>query len=273
MKGSEGSMENLSGGTTNLLRMARSECRGAAAFVALALDDDMFATATYRAVPDDELFRSEAVDDLIRQAWADPEFSQGRALVRVARLGGRRLAPARRMALAIVPLVDGPGDRPWGMLGVAGPESGSFDARQIDLLNRIAQRLSSYFRARHEVRQKISPVGPPSAPDTGPTAGGPQPQPQRQEQPGWTVEPGPATGAPAGEPDWSLVLEPESPAPGAKPAWGGQQGQPAQPWGGQQGQPAQPPAQPSAQPSAQPWGGPEQPQPAQQGQPAQPWGG
>ena len=54
-QGSQGTMDSLSGGTTNLLRMARIECRAAAAFVALSIDDDTFATATYPAAPDDEV--------------------------------------------------------------------------------------------------------------------------------------------------------------------------------------------------------------------------
>lgn len=150
-------MDSLSGATTNLLRMARSESRAAAAFVAVALDDDTFATATYRATPADELLSGEVVDDLIRQAWNDPKFGTGKVLVRMARLASRRLGPGRRMALAIVPLVDGPGKRPWGFLGVVGPEAGTFDCGQIALLERIAQRLSSYFRARQEVRQQLPP--------------------------------------------------------------------------------------------------------------------
>lgn len=212
-----GTMENLSGGTTNLLRMARSECRADAAFVALALDDDMFATATYRAVPDDELFRSEAVDELIRQAWSDPELAQGRALVRVARLTGRRLAPAKRLALAILPLVDAPAGRPWGLLGVAGPEAGSFDTGQIELLGRIAQRLSSYFRARQEVRHKISEDAAVAQAAPPPGAGGAVIEPE----PAWTVEPATttATTAPAGAPGpgWSAVLEREPESAGVRP--------------------------------------------------------
>ncbi len=254
-------MDSLSGGTTNLLRMARSESRAAAAFVALALDDDTFATATYRATPEDEVFSGETVDDLIRQAWGDPEFGTGKVLVRMARLASRGLGPGRRMALAIVPLVDGPGNRPWGLLGVVGPEAGSFDSRQIELLERIAQRLSSYFRARQEVREQVAPdvaagqgAAAPTAPSPTPTAG--------QEPPAAAPPvPTPVASRPTAisDQDWSAMAAPTPPVAPAVPTPQTPPGAPvAPPAPTQPVAPAPaPPAPPAAPPPSEPvWGVP-----------------
>ena len=156
--------DSLSGATTNLLRMARSECRGALAFVALSLDDNLFATAAYPTVSDDDLFGEEEVEEVVQQAWADPEFGQARVFVRASRLKSRRLARPKRFVVAIVPLSDGSGGRPWGMLGVVDPESGGFEPPQLDLLEQIAQRLASHLRARQEVR---APWRPAPRPATG----------------------------------------------------------------------------------------------------------
>jgi hypothetical protein len=151
-----GMHDSLSGATTNLLRMARSECRGALAFVALSLDDNLFATASYPTVSDDDLFGEEEVEEVVHQAWADPEFGQASVFVRASRLKSRRLARPKRFVVAIVPLGDGPGGRPWGMLGVVDPESGGFEPPQLDLLDQIAQRLASHLRARQEVRATVA---------------------------------------------------------------------------------------------------------------------
>jgi len=148
--------DSLSGGTTNLLRMARNECRGALAFVALALDDSLFATATYPTMPDDDMCGMEGVDDLVRQAWSDPELGHAKTLVRSTELRIRESACPRRLVVAITPLCDGPAGKPWGMLGVVDPEGGAFEAPQIDLLEQITQRVASYLRARQEVREGVS---------------------------------------------------------------------------------------------------------------------
>jgi GGDEF domain-containing protein len=210
--------DSLSGGTTNLLRMARNECRGAIAFVALALDDDVFATATYPTMPEDDLFGMEGVDEMVHQAWSDPEFGHARTLVRAARLKSRRLVRPRRLVLAIVPLGDGPGGGPWGMLGVVDPEGGSFQAPQLELLDRIAQRLASYLRARQEVRQNVlyeddDPFAAVSVPvrPTEPTVLS-QGERVRPDVPWWTVEPGPLrhdTITPPSPATWAMPVEPE----------------------------------------------------------------
>ncbi|HEY1734531.1 MAG TPA: hypothetical protein VGG23_08800, partial [Acidimicrobiales bacterium] len=208
--------------------MARSECRGALAFVALSLDDNLFATASYPTVSDDDLFGEEEVEEVVHQAWADPEFGQASVFVRASRLKSRRLARPKRFVVAIVPLGDGPGGRPWGMLGVVDPESGGFGPPQLDLLDQIAQRLASHLRARQEVRETVAastaanngPAAPISWPADDPTpAGDPAPvaagpvgvpapaaartddpghdDPSGEDEPWWSVEPGHVPAHPA----------------------------------------------------------------------------
>ena len=151
--------ESLSGGTTNLLRMARSGCQSSVAFVALALGDQTFATAMYPPTPDDDSLGAEDVDDLVRQLWLDPGFGQGKALVRTIRLGGRWLSGStRRFAVAAVPLGTDEQGHPWGIVGVADPEAKTFGMPELELLSRISQRLASYVRARHEMRRQLSTV-------------------------------------------------------------------------------------------------------------------
>lgn len=196
--------DSLSGGTTNLLRMARNECRGALAFVALALDDSLFATATYPTMPDDDLCGMEGVDELVHQAWSDPELGHAQILVRSTQLKTRGLACARRLVVGIAPLCDGPGGKPWGMLGVVDPEGGSFEPPQIELLEQVTHRVASYLRARQEVREGVSEDiddALATVPEDAHSPEGGAPSPQEGERPEegarpdslwWPVEPGPA---------------------------------------------------------------------------------
>ena len=198
--------------------------RGALAFVALSLDDNLFATASYPTVSDDDLFGEEEVEEVVHQAWADPEFGQASVFVRASRLKSRRLARPKRFVVAIVPLGDGPGGRPWGMLGVVDPESGGFEPPQLDLLDQIAQRLASHLRARQEVRETVAastaarngPAAPISWPADDPApvgaagpVGVPAPvaavrtddpgheDPGGEDEPWWSVEPGHVAAHPA----------------------------------------------------------------------------
>lgn len=176
--------DSLSGGTTHLLRMARSGCQSAVSFVALSLGDQSFATAMYPTTPDDESFGAAEVDDLVRQLWLDSGLGRGKALVRTVHLGGR--APGgttRRLAVAALPLGTDDQGRPWGILGVADPEAKSFGLPELELLSRIAQRLTSYVRARQEVRSQLSGM-----PETPPSAA-PEPEEPAGAEGWWKVEP------------------------------------------------------------------------------------
>lgn len=182
--------DSLSGGTTNLLRMARSGCGCAVAFVALALEDRTFATARYSSTPDEGLVGREALDELVAQIWQDPRLARGEAVTRSVRLGGRWGGrDAAPLAVAVVPLGDGSGE-PWGMVGVADPGDKIFGPSDIELLGRIARRMASYLRARHEVQQSAGgAAATPAAPATAASAAGGADRATRSEL-WWSVEPG-----------------------------------------------------------------------------------
>ncbi|MGH9093334.1 MAG: GAF domain-containing protein, partial [Acidimicrobiales bacterium] len=147
--------DSLSGGTTNLLRMARSGCGCAVAFVALALEDQTFATARYSSTPDEGLVGREALDEVVAQVWHDPRIARGEPVTRSLHLGGRWTGRGGSpLAVAVVPL--GEGGEPWGMVGVADPGDKIFGPSDIELLGRIAKRMASYLRARHEVQQQAA---------------------------------------------------------------------------------------------------------------------
>lgn len=169
--------QGLSGGTTNLLRMARSGCQSASSFVALALTDDSFATAVYPATPEPGALDASMVDAVVRQLWHEPGLAQGKALVRTVRIGDTSLA------VAVVPLAVDQPHQPSGILGVAGPGGQTFGLPDLELLSRIAQRLTSYVRARRTVRSQLahaaadaradaSTAAPPSEGQPSPPASG-----------------------------------------------------------------------------------------------------
>lgn len=145
--------QGLSGGTTNLLRMARSGCQSGSSFVALALTDDSFATAVYPATPEPGAVDVSAVDAVVRQLWHDPGLGRGKALVRTVRIGDDRLA------VAAVPLAMTDDGQPSGILGVADLGGTSFGVPDLELLSRIAQRLTSYVQARRAVRSQFASSG------------------------------------------------------------------------------------------------------------------
>lgn len=145
--------QGLSGGTTNLLRMARSGCQSGSSFVALALTDDSFATAVYPATPEPGAVDMASVDAVVRQLWHDPGLGRGKALVRTIRIGDDRLA------VAAVPLAMTGEGQPSGILGVADLGGKSFGVPDLELLSRIAQRLTSYVQARRAVRSQVAAAG------------------------------------------------------------------------------------------------------------------
>jgi len=164
--------QSLSGGTINLLRMARTECRSSVAFVALADGDETYATAVYPSVAEDDSLGPDQVDDLVRQLWQDPRLREGKALVKTVQLGDLPTqGPARRLGVAAVPLRTDTGD-PLGVVGIADPESKVFGMAELQLLSRLSQRLASYVSARQEMRRQLAPgARPPAGPTAGPTAG------------------------------------------------------------------------------------------------------
>jgi hypothetical protein len=181
--------QGLSGGTTNLLRMARTGCQSGSSFVALALTDDSFATAVYPATPEPGAVDVPTVDAVVRQLWHDPGFGRGKALVRSVRIGTDRLA------VAAVPLGLTDQGQPSGVLGVVDPGGKSFGVPDLELLSRIAQRLTSYVQARRAVRSQLAHAAAPER-RTGSEAWSPAPEPaasQSREAPAATA-PNPAVG-------------------------------------------------------------------------------
>ncbi len=153
------------GGVVNLLRMAKTQCGAGIAFAALRKSDGHFAIATFPGLAIDSAWDIEAIDELVRQAWADPHLSGGKVLVRSGRVvAGRWPEEGGPVKLAVAPLSDfGSLDRPWGLLCVADPVSGQFGQEHLDLLGTMAVRLTSYLRARQEVLDE-GPVEPEPGP-------------------------------------------------------------------------------------------------------------
>ena len=162
---------SLGGGSTHLLRMARTGCKSAVSFVALVAGDHV-ATAIYPIASDEAPFGEEVVDDLVRQLWLDPAIARRKALLRSVRVGGHQPGEAPiQLAVATVPVgADGEG-RPWGLLGVADPDVKAFGLPDVELLSRIAQRLTSYVAARRQVRSVAAGTTPPPAGSSPPPAG------------------------------------------------------------------------------------------------------
>ncbi len=159
----------LGGATTHVLRMARTGCKSAVSFVALVVDDDV-ATAVYPRFSQDASVREEVIDALVRQLWLDPAIARRKALVRTVRVASRSLGELPvQLAVATVPLGLDDEDRPWGLLGVADPEVKAFGLPDVELLARIAQRLTSHIAARQWLRGAGSGAG--SGPGTGPGSG------------------------------------------------------------------------------------------------------
>lgn len=186
--------DTLSGGTTNLLRMARSGCGCAVAFVALALEDRTFATARYSSTPDEGLVGREALDELVSLIWQDPRIARGEPVTRSVQLGGRWAGRGSSpLAVAVVPL--GGGGDPWGLVGVADPGDKIFGPSDIELLGRIAKRMASYLRARHEIQHQEEGPASHAEPPPPPAQGADR---AARSELWWAVEPGqdPAEGGP-----------------------------------------------------------------------------
>ena len=155
---------NMGGGVTNLLRMARNECRGLVAFVAAAHDGEL-EVASFPTGAGDALGHA-AVSQLVRLSSSDPEFGHGGPFVRTVILDGFLEA----VTVAVAPLGTG-GDR--GLLGVVGHEPSDFGDHQRRTLERVAQRLSRHLSAREEVGQRrrslVAEQAAPVAPAATPT--------------------------------------------------------------------------------------------------------
>ncbi len=161
--------ENASGGIAHLLRVARTECRSAVAFVAASLDDDRFVAA----YPDSDHLAPGAdvvgdlVEDLVRHLRLDSGLTRSKALLRTVRLeSGNSAVRPIKIAVAAVPLGGGVADHPWGFVGVADPDVSAFGFADLQRLSPVARRVESYVAAREVVRRQLdaeTPVAPDDA--------------------------------------------------------------------------------------------------------------
>ena len=120
-------------GTTtveNLLRVAR---RDAAAGTAFAAFQAVGRSTQLIAVPETgsaEGLPHEELTELVRQASVDPEFLHARVFV-------RRVQLQRALTVAVAPLRDGSRD----MIGVVAEPDRRFEPAQLEVLERLAERL------------------------------------------------------------------------------------------------------------------------------------
>jgi hypothetical protein len=185
---------NMGGGITNLLRMARNECRGLVAFVA-ASNGNGLEVASFPAGED--AVGHDAVSQLVRLTSADPEFGHGGPFVRTVALDGF-LEP---VTVAVAPLGAG-GEQ--GLLGVVGHDPSEFGNHQRQVIERVAQRLTRHLKARAEVEKRHGP------------SAHPQPVPP-VDPPGFT--PGDRWAEAGGVPDRSSPTAPPGPEEPVVPPW------------------------------------------------------
>jgi hypothetical protein len=125
------------GATTveNLLRVAR---RDAAAIAAFAAFQAVGRPARIIAVPEvgsSEGLTEDELDELVLQASVDPEFLHARVFV-------RRVQLRRALTVAVVPLRDGSRD----MIGAVAEPDRRFETAQLDVLQRLGERLARHVR-------------------------------------------------------------------------------------------------------------------------------
>lgn len=138
-------MRPSSSGVINLLRVARTECAGSVAFAAVATSAGEgiagMEVFTFPQGETAETLSGEVVAELVRQAALDPEYAHGGVFVRGVPLRDG-------LTLAVAPLR---GARTDGMLGVVGLDDQGFDQEQLELLQRLSDRLARHLRALGDV--------------------------------------------------------------------------------------------------------------------------
>lgn len=124
---------------TNLLRFARSECRADVAFALLSADGGECAL---HRVPSEEAAATPSYEALLQittQVARDPEFGRAKTFVRTVQL-------AAATVVAVAPVRGG---GPRDMLGVLAENPDGFAPAQLDLLDRLAERIARHVRAVH----------------------------------------------------------------------------------------------------------------------------
>src|ERR1035437_8490458 len=151
--GNPGTEDNTHGGVANLVRTAKRQCGADIAFVALRDSDGTFTTVVAPAQTFDPKWTGTAIEELASRIWQDPELAGIRVLVRKGRAYRTAHSGFNRSArVAVAPLGGVTGDEAVsGLLCVGDPAQGRFEQAQLDLLESIALRITSYLRARREV--------------------------------------------------------------------------------------------------------------------------
>jgi hypothetical protein len=140
----------------NLLRLARTECRATVAFAVVATNGQpellRVPTAGDMGTPS-----NETLADIVDRAALDPEFGLARAFVRSVQLPSATL-------LGVAPVAGA--SRP-AMIGVLGDDPSGFGPAQLELLDRLAERIARHIKALHAVER---PAAGGAAPDEHPDA-------------------------------------------------------------------------------------------------------
>jgi hypothetical protein len=134
-------------GTTtveNLLRVARSDAAAGTAFAALYAGGPRHIISVPPAGSAEGL-SAEELAELVQQASTDPEFFQARVFVRSVQMG-------RTLTLAVAPLRDAVGQN---MIGLVAERDHKFEAPQLEVLERLAERLVRHL----EVVQHMNGAG------------------------------------------------------------------------------------------------------------------
>lgn len=202
-------------GITNLLRMARSECRAMTAFASLALSSERRETLIFPEGNGEEGLSSAEVAELVRQVSRDPEFGHTGVFLRTVTLD-------EPLALAVAPVRDG---KERGLLAVAGLADHGFDQRQLAYVDGLAQRLARHLRVREDMeragawgaaarsgesRESPAPEGA-SGPSAVPAPVVRLPASEPASEPGPPLEPAPSIGS---SEDIAAQLAPRDPVTG-----------------------------------------------------------
>ncbi|MGH8994526.1 MAG: GGDEF domain-containing protein [Acidimicrobiales bacterium] len=142
-----------SGGVVNLIRVAKTRCGAQVAFVALRAPDGNFTVVVEPNQAPDTRWTRTAIDELASRIWQDPDLAGIRVFAGKERAYTMTRSGFNYSAkLAVAPLGVVAGDEEVsGLLCVAEPADGGFEQSQLDLLETIAFRLTSYLQARQEI--------------------------------------------------------------------------------------------------------------------------
>lgn len=151
-------------GTTtveNLLRVARSDAAAGTAFAALYVGGPRHIISVPPA-GSAEGPSAEELAELVQLASTDPEFFQARVFVRSVQMG-------RTLTLAVAPLRDAVGQN---MIGLVAERDHKFEAPQLEVLERLAERLVRHLEVVQHMNGAGADRAEPDADGDGEPVGG-----------------------------------------------------------------------------------------------------